>query len=80
MPALPHAPTFEALSRRYGGGYKWIALLIIAVGTVSGVLCTSSFNVAIPALTRHFALGQDHVQWAMTGFLAAMTVAMLPTS
>jgi MFS transporter, DHA2 family, multidrug resistance protein len=80
MPALPQAPTFDALSRRYGGGYKWIALLIIAVGTVSGVLCTSSFNVAIPALTRHFALGQDHVQWAMTGFLAAMTVAMLPTS
>jgi len=54
--------------------------MILAIGAVAGVLCTSSFNVAIPALSRHFKLGQDQVQWAMTGFLAAMTIAMLPTS
>lgn len=57
-----------------------MALFILGVGTVAGVLCTSSFNVAVPALTRHFGLGQDQVQWTMTGFLAAMTVAMLPTA
>ena len=55
-------------------------LFILGLGTVAGVLCTSSFNVAVPALTKHFGLGQDQVQWAMTGFLAAMTVAMLPTA
>ncbi|MDR0775234.1 MAG: MFS transporter [Azonexus sp.] len=68
-----------SLSAHYGQSYKWIVLFILSLGTVAGVLCASSFNVAVPALARHFGLGQDHVQWAMTGFLAAMTVSMLPT-
>lgn len=74
------AASFDALSERYGQNYKWIVLFILSLGTMAGVLCTSSFNVAVPALARYFGLGQDHVQWAMTGFLAAMTVSMLPTS
>jgi len=72
--------SFATLSERYGDKYKWIALFILSLGAMAGVLCTSSFNVAVPALARHFGLGQDHVQWTMTGFLAAMTVAMLPTA
>lgn len=80
MPIFRPAASFDALSQRYGEHYKWMVLFILAVGTVAGVLCTSSFNVAVPAISRHFRLGQDQVQWAMTGFLAAMTVGMLPTS
>lgn len=72
--------TFDELSQRYGEQYKWMALMILAAGTVAGVLCISSFNVAIPALSRRFNLGQNQVQWVMTGFLAAMTISMLPTS
>lgn len=74
------AQSYDVLSARHGESYKWMVLFILALGTVAGVLCTSSFNVAVPALTRTFGLGQDQVQWAMTGFLAAMTVGMLPTS
>ncbi|MDR2837437.1 MAG: MFS transporter, partial [Azonexus sp.] len=55
-------------------------MFILSLGTVAGVLSTSSFNVAVPALARHFGIGQGLVQWTMTGFLAAMTVAMLPAS
>jgi EmrB/QacA subfamily drug resistance transporter len=80
MALLRPAESFDVLSQRYGDKYKWIVLFILGLGTVAGVLCTSSFNVAVPAMTRHFGLGQDQIQWAMTGFLAAMTVAMLPTS
>lgn len=80
MRRLRPATSFETLSQRYGERYKWMVLFILALGTVAGVLCTSSFNVAVPALSRNFRLGQDQVQWAMTGFLAAMTVGMLPTS
>lgn len=80
MPLFPRAHSFDVLSQRYGERYKWIVLLILGTGIVSGVLCTSSFNVAVPALTRHFGLGQDQVQWAMTGFMTAMTIAMLPTA
>ncbi|MGE5385527.1 MAG: DHA2 family efflux MFS transporter permease subunit [Betaproteobacteria bacterium] len=80
MSLRPQPATFEALCERYGSKYKWMVLFIIGIGTVAGVLCTSSFNVAVPSLTRQFGLGQDKVQWAMTGFMTAMTVAMLPTS
>lgn len=79
MPSLPRAQTFDSLSLRYGEGFKWLVLLVVGLGTIAGVLSTTSFSVAVPALTRHFGLGQDQVQWAITGFMAAMTVAMLPT-
>lgn len=79
--SLPtQALTFEILTQRYGERYKWMVLLIVGLGTIAGVLCTSSFNVAVPALTHTFHLGQDHVQWAMTAFLAAMTIGMLPAA
>lgn len=80
MLRLRQAATFDILTQRHGERYKWMVLFILALGAVAGVLCTSSFNVAVPALSRHFGLGQDQVQWTMTGFLAAMTVGMLPTS
>lgn len=76
---FPRPATFGALSQRYGARYKWLVLLVVGIGMVAGVLSTSSFNVAIPALSRAFGLGQDQVQWAMTGFMTAMTVSMLPT-
>ena len=79
MPVLPRPDSFESMSQRYGSRYKWLVLLVVGMGMVAGVLSTTSFNVAIPALTRYFDLGQDQVQWTMTGFMTAMTVAMLPT-
>jgi EmrB/QacA subfamily drug resistance transporter len=80
MSLLPSPATYDVLSERHGAAYKWIVLAVIALGTVAGVLSTSSFNVAVPAMTRHFGIGQEQVQWAMTGFMAAMAIGMLPTS
>jgi DHA2 family multidrug resistance protein len=80
MRFLPAAVSFEQQTSRHGERFKWLVLLVVGMGIVAGVLSTTSFNVAVPALTRYFGLGQDQVQWAMTGFMAAMTVAMLPTS
>lgn len=79
MRLLPQVASFEALSARHGPRYRWLALLVVGLGAIAGVLSTTSFAVAVPALTRHFGVGQDQVQWTMTGFMAAMTVAMLPT-
>lgn len=79
MRGLPEAPTLETLVARHGEGFKWLALAVVGLATIAAVLATSSFNVAVPALGRYFGLGQDQVQWAVTGFLAALTVAMLPT-
>lgn len=75
---LPVPPSFDTLTERYGERYKWMLLIVVGIGTVAGVLSTSSFNVAINALAQDFGLGQERVQWAMTGFMAAMTLAMLP--
>lgn len=72
--------TFDELVARYGERYRWILLIIVGMGTVAGVLSTSSFNVAIAILSREFGLGQERIQWAMTGFMAAMTIAMLPAA
>ncbi|WP_418647735.1 DHA2 family efflux MFS transporter permease subunit [Thauera butanivorans] len=75
---LPSPPSFETLAERYGERYKWMLLIVVGIGTVAGGLSTSSFNVAINALAQDFGLGQERVQWAMTGFMAAMTLSMLP--
>lgn len=79
MHLLPRAASFDSLSQRHGERYKWLVLLVVGLGTIAGVLSTTSFAVAIPALMRDFGLGQEQVQWTMTGFMAAMTVGMLPT-
>ncbi|MFT3666905.1 DHA2 family efflux MFS transporter permease subunit [Piscinibacter sp.] len=77
---LPPPPSLESLEAAYGSRYRWMVLVVVGTGIVAGVLETSSFNVALPALSRAFGLGADSVQWAMTGFMAAMTLAMLPAS
>lgn len=37
------------------------------------------FSVAVPAMGAYWGMGQDRVQWVITGYMAAMTLAMLPT-
>lgn len=76
---LPQAQPRELLLERHGERFKWLALLVVGLGIIAGVLATTSFNVAVPAMGRAFGLGQDQVQWVITGFMAALTVAMLPT-
>lgn len=79
MSFLPRALSRDELIQRHGERYKWMALIIVGLGSVAAVLATTSFSVAVPALGRAFGIGQERVQWAITGFMAALTVAMLPT-
>lgn len=69
----------ESLIARYGERYKWYVMAVIALGTIGAVILSTSFNVAVPALMAHFAIGNDAVQLAVTCFMVASTVAMLPT-
>lgn len=77
---LPRPLTFDALCERHGAHYKWMLLAVVGIGSVAGVVSTSAFNVAVAALGQEFGLGQDRVQWAVTGFMVAMTLAMLPAA
>ncbi len=78
MLPLPTAQSSEALRARYGERYPWLVLIVAALGIISAVLATTSFSVAIPAIMRRYGIGQEQAQWTMTGFMAAMTVGMLP--
>ena len=49
------------------------------LGSVAGIMSSTIVNVGVPDLSRHFALGQDRVQWVSSGFMVAMTVSMLTT-
>lgn len=81
MSAAPPEPySFESLSARHGARYPWLVLLVAGLGVMSSLLASTSFTVAVPALIARFGVGPSQVQWTITGFMAAMTVGMLPTS
>lgn len=47
------------------------------LGTLTSMASSTMVNVALPELMRQFGVSALSVQFVMTGFLAAMTVAML---
>lgn len=71
--------SLAALQARHGPRYRWLLLMAVMVGTIASVMSSTIVNVAIPDLSRHFALGQDRAQWVTSGFMAAMTASMLTT-
>ena len=73
----PHS--LAALSARHGPNYRWKVLATIMLGSIASVMSSTIVNVAVPDLMRQFAIGQERAQWVATSFMAAMTLAMLPT-
>lgn len=73
----PHS--LQALRTRYGPRHRWLLLLSVMLGTMASVMSSTIMNVAIPDMSAHFTLGQTRVQWVSSGFMVAMTSAMLTT-
>lgn len=69
----------QALRERYGERYRWLLLLAVMIGTMASIMSSTIVNVAIPAMSHHFSLGQERAQWVSSGFMVAMTVSMLTT-
>jgi EmrB/QacA subfamily drug resistance transporter len=69
----------SALKERYGEHYRWLLLLSVMVGTIASIIPSTSVNVAIPAISAFFGLGQERAQWITSSFMVASTVAMLVT-
>ena len=69
----------QALRERYGERYRWLLLLSVMIGTMASIMSSTIVNVAIPAMSHHFSLGQERAQWVSSGFMVAMTVSMLTT-
>ena len=68
-----------ALEQRFGPRYRWWVLLTVMIGTIASIMASTIVNVAVPDMSRVFALGQDRAQWLSAGFMAAMTLSMLTT-
>ena len=77
MTESPH--TVAALRERHGPHYRWWVLLTVMTGTMASIMSSTIVNVAVPDMSRVFALGQERAQWMSAGFMAAMTVSMLTT-
>ena len=73
----PHSRA--ALAARFGRNYRWWVLLTVMIGTMASIMASTIVNVAVPEMSRVFALGQDRAQWLSAGFMAAMTLSMLTT-
>jgi EmrB/QacA subfamily drug resistance transporter len=76
----PPAPdSLAALAARHGSRYRWRVLMTVMIGSIASVMSSTIVNVAVPDLMRHFGIGQERAQWVAAGFMAAMTLSMLPT-
>ncbi len=67
------------MRERHGARYRWLLLFAVMVGSVAGIMSSTIVNVAVPDLSRYFQIGQERAQWVASGFMMAMTVAMLTT-
>jgi len=76
---VTRASTLPELQARYGPRYRWLLLLAVMTGSVAGIMSSTIINVAVPDLSQHFEIGQERAQWVASGFMMAMTVAMLTT-
>lgn len=73
------AHALSALRQRFGPQYRWWVLLTVMIGNMAALMAATTVNVAVPAMSRHFSLGQQDAQWLATSFMGAMTVSMLAT-
>ena len=71
--------TLPEMQARYGERYRWLLLLAVMIGAMAAIMSSTIINVAVPDMSRHFALGQERAQWVSSGFMVAMTVSMLTT-
>lgn len=78
MPLFAPSPS-NVLKDRYGERYRWLLLMAVMVGTIASIVPSTSVNVAIPAMSAYFGLGQERAQWITSAFMVASTVAMLVT-
>lgn len=90
MPAAPPAVpppsdraidpyALDALRQRFGPNHRWWVLVTVMIGHMGALMAATTINVAVPAISRQFALGQHDAQWLATCFMGAMTVSMLGT-
>lgn len=75
--ADPHS--LAALRARFGDDHRWWVLWTVMIGNMASVMAATTINVAVPAISHAFSLGQQQAQWLATAFMGPMTLSMLAT-
>lgn len=75
----PERHSQAALQARHGSRLRWWTLVTVMIGNMGAVMAATTINVAVPAISHVFTLGQQQAQWLATSFMAAMTLSMLVT-
>lgn len=58
--------------RKQDGLYKWLALLVVVIGTFMAILDTSIVNIAIPKMMTVFGVSTDQIKWVLTAYMLTM--------
>jgi EmrB/QacA subfamily drug resistance transporter len=72
MPDSPAPPTEREQLR-----YAWRALSVVGLASILTALGSSSLNVALPDVVRHFHAGAAAADWMLLSFMLANTVLMV---
>ncbi|HWI55478.1 MAG TPA: DHA2 family efflux MFS transporter permease subunit [Desulfobacteria bacterium] len=59
-------------SNKQDGLAKWLALLVVVVGTFMAILDTSIVNIAIPKMMAVFGVSADEISWVITAYMLTM--------
>ena len=62
MTDIPHPHSRTGLEQRFGPRYRWLVLLTVMIGTMASIMASTIINVAVPDMSRVFALGQERAQ------------------
>lgn len=68
--------TTADFTARYGDRYRWRVLITVMVAMMAAIVSSTIVNVAVPDISKAFAVGQDRAQWVATGFMVPMTLAL----
>jgi EmrB/QacA subfamily drug resistance transporter len=52
--------------------YKWMALLVVVIGTFMAILDSSIVNIAIPKMMAVFGCSLEEVKWILTSYTLAL--------
>ncbi len=59
-------------TRKKGGVYKWLALMVVVFGTFMAILDTSIVNIAIPKMMAVFGVSTEEIKWVLTAYMLTM--------
>lgn len=61
----------------YTNNKKWLALIIVCIGSFMTTMDINIVNVALPRMAERFSVGMGTIQWVITSYLLAISALVL---